>query len=166
MWDTILEITNMQWSKLRSRVKDLICPELRDRIDFHVTSYRGSHDGADKVWIKIDRERVFACKHYPYEWAEQQAYYDGLEGDKLKETLIQHEIHGPNDFGNAMRAYLDMPVDDALVSVDPLIRAFSIVDRRLGKRTLEKLQISDSEHTLVKAFYELRHIASHDRASP
>jgi hypothetical protein len=165
MWDTILDFTNMQWSKLRSRVKDLICPELRDRIDFHVTSYRGSHDGADKVWITVDRERVFAYKHYPYEWAERQAYYDGLKGDKLKEVLLKNEIHGPTDFGKAMRAYLDMPIDDALVSVDPLVRAFSIVDRRLGKRALEKLQILDSEHTLVKAFYELRHIASHNSSS-
>jgi hypothetical protein len=150
----------MQWSKLKSRVKDLICPELRDRIDFHLTSYRESHDGADKVWITVDRERVFSCKHYPYEWAERQAYYDGLEGDKLKGVLREHEVHGPKDFGNAMRAYLEMPIDEALVSIDPLIRAFSIVDRRLGKRKLETLEISDSEHTLVKTFYQLRHIAT------
>jgi hypothetical protein len=146
----------MQWSKLKSRVNDLICPDLKNRINFHVTSYRESHDGADIVWITIDRERVFSCKHYPYEWAERQAYHDGLEGSQLKEILREKEIHNPEDFGSAMRAYLDMPIEKALTSADPLIRAFSIVDRRLGKRTLEKLEISDSEHTLVKAFYELR----------
>ncbi len=62
----------MQWSKLKSRVKDFICPELKDRIDFHLTSYRGSHDGADKVWITVDGQRVFGCKHYPYERAEAE----------------------------------------------------------------------------------------------
>ncbi len=146
----------MQWSKLKTRINDLICPDLKSRIDFHVTSYRESHDGADKVWITIDRERVFSCQYYPYEWAERQAYHDGLEGTQLKEVLREKEIHKPEDFGNAMRAYLDMPIENALTSADPLIRAFSIVDRRLGKRTLEKLEISDSEHTLVKAFYQLR----------
>mgnify|MGYP000557149595 CR=1 FL=1 len=146
----------MQWSKLKTRINDLICPDLKSRIDFHVTSYRASHDGADKVWITIDNERVFSCKHYTYEWAERQAYYDGLEADQLKQVLHEKEIHSPEDFGNSMRAYLDMPIEQAFTSTDPLIRAFSLVDRRLGKRTLEKLKISDSEHALVKAFYQLR----------
>jgi hypothetical protein len=79
-----------------------------------------------------------------------------LEGTQLKEVLREKEVHDPGDFGNAMRIYLDMPIEAALTSADPLIRAFSIVDRRLGKRTREKLEIPASEHTLVKAFYQLR----------
>jgi hypothetical protein len=151
----------MQWSKLKSRVKALICPELRDRIDFHLTSYRESHDGADKVWITVDGRRVFSCKHYPREWAEAEAYYGGLRGEQIKESLKAREIHGPGDFGNAMRAYLDTPVGEALKSSDPLVKAFALVDRRVGKRALERLGISDAEHTLVKAFYDLRRGATY-----
>ncbi|MBV9929060.1 MAG: hypothetical protein JOZ96_28875 [Acidobacteria bacterium] len=151
----------MQWSKLKSRVKALICPELRGRIDFHLTSYRESHDGADKVWITVDGKRVFSCKHYPREWAGAEAYYGGLRGEQVTDFLKAREIHGPGDFGNAMRAYLDMPVGEALNSSDPLVRAFALVDRRVGKRTLEKFEISDAEHTLVKAFYDLRRGAAH-----
>jgi hypothetical protein len=147
----------MQWSKLKSRVKDSICPELKDVIDFHLTSYRESHDGADKIWITIDGKRVFSCKHYPHERAEMRAYSErGLRGEGIKTFLREREIHSPNDFGDAMRAYLGLPVHDALLSTDPLIKAFAIVDRRLGKRSLEKLEISDSDHSLVKAFYRLR----------
>jgi hypothetical protein len=146
----------MQWSKLKSRVKSLIHPELRDRIDFHLTSYRESHDGADKVWITIDGRRVFSCKHYPREWAEAEAYYAGLRGEQIKEALVEREVHGPRDFGNAMRAYLDMPVLESLQSPDPLIKAFALVDRRIGKRTFQSLEIADSDHTLIKAFYQLR----------
>ncbi len=151
----------MQWSKLKSRVKALICIELRDRIDFHLTSYRESHDGADKVWITVDGQRVFSCKHYPREWTEAEAYHGGLRGEQVEESLKAREIHGPGDFGNAMRAYLDMPVGEALKSSDHLVKAFALVDRRVGKRTIEKLEISDEEHTLVKAFYGLRCGASH-----
>jgi hypothetical protein len=146
----------MQWSKLKSRIKNLICPELKDRIDFHLTSYRESHDGADKVWITIDGQRVFSCKHYPHEWARQDAFYAGLRGEQIESLLREKEIHSPNDFGNAMRHYLDLPIGDALKSANPLIKAFAIVDRRAGKRALEKLEISDLEHSLVKAFYKLR----------
>ena len=58
-------------------------------------------------------------------------------------------------------AYLDLPIREALRSSDPLVRAFAIVDRRVGRRILEKLEISDSEHTLVKAFYALRVASPH-----
>jgi hypothetical protein len=146
----------MQWSKLKSRVKGLICPELRDRIDFHLTSYRESHDGADKVWITVDGKRVFSCKHYPREWAETAAFQSGLARDEIKSALAKVEIHGPGDFGDAIRSYLDMPVTDALKSPDPIVQAFAIVDRRVGKRTLASLDVSESEHTLVKTFYRLR----------
>lgn len=151
----------MQWSKLKARVKDFICPELRDRIDFHLTSYRESHDGADKVWITIDGKRAFSCTHYPYERVEAAACRNGLHGDQVKELLRGKETHRPKDFGDAMRSYLDMPITKAVKSSDPLVKAFALVDRRLGKRTLAKLEMSDSEHTLVKVFYELRLASAH-----
>ena len=151
----------MQWSKLKSRVKALIAPDLRERIDFHLTSYRESHDGADKVWITVDGERVFDCKHYAHEWATFDAYHDGLRGDQVKSALRDAAIHGPKDFGWAMRAYLDMPVNDALKSPDPIVQAFAIVDRRIGKRTLAKLDLTQCAHPLVNAFYELRRASAH-----
>jgi hypothetical protein len=151
----------MQWSKLKSRVKDLIAPELRDRIDFHLTSYRASHDGADKVWITVDGKRIFSCKHYPHECASSAAYQSGLQGDEVKSVLREGEIHSPEDFGNAIRSYLDLPVDVALKSPNPIVRAFAMVDRRVGKRTLAKLDVSDCQHTLVNAFYQLRRRSAH-----
>jgi hypothetical protein len=151
----------MQWSKLKARVKDLICPELRDRIDFHVTSYRKSHDEADKIWITVDGRRVFDCKHYTHYRAACYAHFCGLRGDSVESALREVEIFHPQDFGDAMRAYLDMPIRDALKSSDPFIKAFALLDRRLGKGALRKLEISDSEHALVKAFYELRLASAH-----
>jgi hypothetical protein len=146
----------VQWSKLKLRIKSFIAPELRDRIDFHLTSYRKSHDGVDKVWITIDGERIFTCKHYQREWAETALYQRGLERVEINSILRRTEIQGPRDFGNAMRAYFEMPVKKALNSSDPIVRAFAIVDRRVGKRTFAKLDLSDFDHALVNAFYKLR----------
>ena len=151
----------MQWSKLKTRIKSFICPELKRRIDFFVTSYRESHDGADKVWITVDREKLFECKHYPFEWAEAEAYHSGLRKEQVKVHLADKEVHSPGNFGNAMRVYLELPIEEALKSSDPLVKAFAIVDRRLGKRTLAKLEMSESEHSLVRAFYELRCASRH-----
>jgi hypothetical protein len=149
----------MQWSKLKSRVKDFIRPELRERIDFHLTSYRESHDEADKVWFTVDGRRVFCCKHYPHRRAEEYAYHCGLRGESLEAFLREEELFHPKDFGDAMRAYLDMHVRDALASTDPFIKAFAMVDRRVGRRTFAKLRLSESEHELVRAFYEARRTA-------
>ena len=146
----------MQWSKLKSRIKSLIAPELRDRIDFHLTSYRESHDGADKVWFTIDGKRVFDCKHYVEERWVAAAFYSGLRGKEITSALAEVGIHSPQDFGSAMRAYLDTPISKALKSSNPIVRAFAIVDRRVGKKALAKLDLSDCDHVLVKAFYDLR----------
>src|SRR6185369_9440020 len=77
----------MQWSKLKARVKERICPELRDRVDFHLTSYRRSHDDVDKVWITIDGETIFKAKHYAYAKASAEAFYCGLSGAAIKSML-------------------------------------------------------------------------------
>jgi len=146
----------MQWSKLKSRIKDCICPELKDRIDFHVTSYRRSHDGADKVWITVDGNRVFACKHYRRERELAEGYLRGLNREGAKVFLRQVAVHGPDDFGDAMRAYLDLPIAAALDSSDPFIQAFAIIDRRVGRKTIARLDISAFEHPLVRKFYDLR----------
>ncbi|MGQ0762694.1 MAG: hypothetical protein ACT4OT_11880 [Acidobacteriota bacterium] len=63
-------------------------PELRDRIDFHLTSYRESHDGADKVWVTIDGQRVFDCKHYVSERWTAAAYFSGLH-DQLERKRVR-----------------------------------------------------------------------------
>jgi hypothetical protein len=151
----------MQWSKLKSRIKDRIAPEFRDRVDFHLTSYRKSHDGSDKVWIVIDGVRIFSCNHYRSERATAEAFYSGLPSEQIKSHLNEREIHTPRDFGEAMRLYLDMPIADALSSSNPLVKAFTILDRRVGERTIAALEIPDSEHTLVKAFYKLRRPNAH-----
>jgi hypothetical protein len=146
----------MQWSKLKARFKALICPELSDRIDLHLTSYRHSHDGADKVWITVDGHRVFDCKHYSYEAAEANAYSIGLRDQELKTRLRDQEVHSPAEFGSAIKLYPSLSIDEALASENPIIKAFAMVDRRLGKRKLAMLELSASEHSLVKTFYSLR----------
>ena len=156
-------MSRMQWSKLKTRVKDRICPELKGRVDFYLTSYRRAHDDADTIWVTVDGERIFEVKYYAYQkaaaeyYADQKAegFFSALPGNAIRGTLSDVEIFSPQDFGRALRSYLDLSIHDALASTNPLIKAFAIIDRRVGKRTLAKLEIADSEHLLVKTFYSL-----------
>lgn len=146
----------MQWSKLKTRFRAFICEELRERLDFHVTSYRESHDGAAEIWVTLDGKKLVDYGHYRFEFAEREGYYDGLAGEELEQWLTSNEISSPKFVGNAMREYLDMTVEEALASSNPFHRAFAVIDRRLGKRTLEKLKLEEAEHSLVRTFFELR----------
>jgi hypothetical protein len=154
----------MQWSKLRTSVRALICPELRGRIDFHVSRYHARASGRSRIGqITIDGERILDLSydrfcHDSDGWfaaaphsAAVPGYYEWRWSPKQRD-----EIHPPQQLGEAMRAYLDMPIRVALKSPNPFIRSLALIDRRVGKRTLAELKIRECDHTLVKEFYALR----------
>src|SRR5262245_2573044 len=150
-----------RWSKLRARVRLLMCPELRDTIDFHVTQYRKAHSWISESWITINGRRVFDCGSRTY---AREAAFELLsnqnspmeEMPNLKEALKGREVHEPQQMGEALRAYLDLPIDEALKSDNPFIKAFAMIDRRVGKERLAKIIVGPEEHSLVRMFYELR----------
>ena len=49
-----------------------------------------------------------------------------------------------------------LSIDEALKSDNIFIRAFAMLDSRLGKRRLRTMHLSDDEHLLVRQFYDLR----------
>ena len=161
----------MQWSKLKSRVKAFTCPELKDRIDFHVTQDRKAHSWISESWVTVNGERIFDCgsrtyaREAAYEFLSHEESSSDVEVEdgnwSIQDALKRREIHEPQHMGEAMRAYLDLPIDQALGSDNPFIKALAMVDRRVGKRTIAKLEVDKLEHSLVKAFYELRRDSSH-----
>ncbi len=155
----------MQWSKLRSRVRALVCPELKDRIDFHVTRYREATDDGTEAWITFDGDKIFGAGYYHHfvpmciEWHRREALGAVLDAGvfgEIDQVLGGKEIHSTRHLVGAMRAYLDTPVRDALRSENPFLKALAIIDRRVGRRTLAKLEIDESEHSLVREIHRLR----------
>lgn len=148
-------------------MRDLICPALQSRIDFHVTSYRGSQDRTEKAWITVDGRRVWTCSGHKHQWhgwpgdAEGRLDSDGSASEPLDKD--QAGIFLPQHLGQSLRDYLDMPIEDVLQSSDPFIRALGIIDRRIGRRTVRALRIDDNEHAFIREFYNLR-IAADERA--
>ena len=68
----------------------------------------------------------------------------------------QLEQHRPQQFGDALRMYLDIPVEDALNSKDPFVKAMAMLDSRVGRERLRKYKPDREEHSLVRLFYDLR----------
>ena len=64
------------------------------------------------------------------------------------------------EFCNALEAYRNQDVQVSINFDDPIVRMFAVLDRRIGKRTLEKIKDTVSEQPeWLRQFYELRIIA-------
>jgi hypothetical protein len=162
----------MRWSKLRKQIKDNIVTELRDRIDVHTTRYRDSHDEVSEAWITVDKKKV--CTAGYYRWMnEAPSEFDGTEdgwiatgthadftsaisSNPLVLRLQQLEIHHNSHLTGSLFNYLNTSVEASLISTNPFYKAFAIVDRRIGKRRVNLLEVADDEHSLVRLFYALR----------
>ncbi|ULO08515.1 hypothetical protein H1230_06825 [Paenibacillus sp. 19GGS1-52] len=161
----------MKWSKLRVNLKSFIIPELRDRIDFHLTCYHDAHDNYGEVWVTVDGEKIFGGGYYHWyvtpllpELLSTFEIQHGFQGDFYKakienknvEEIMNLGIHETSHITDNLFNYLNTPFEECINSNNPIYKAFSIIDRRLGKRRFKNIQIEDPAHPLVSALYKLR----------
>ncbi len=154
------------WSKLNKQLSELLCDELKGRLSYFLTRYHKVHNSYGRAAIRLDN-RELVC----FSWIEMYR-----QDDDLNETWEKTGICEPNnpvlkdkwdanatyhdlDFLMAVTSFLQMPIMDALYSDNYIIRTLAIVDRRIGKRTLQKLRENGEYQgfpSWVKQFYELR----------
>lgn len=152
------------WSALNRQLTDRLCPALRGRITYFLTRYHTVHNAYGRAAIRLDgREIVHFAWPAIYRqendlrrlWKEtgQWSYDDPT----LRETWNQEAVYCETDFLRAAAAFLDLPIEAALGSDDPIIRILAILDRRVGRRTLQKIrQQAPDLPPWVRQFYDLR----------
>lgn len=161
------QTTNMQWSKLRSRVEALWAPAVADHVALHVTRYRRAFDEEGRAWITWDREQVASFESIPFMSREGTLR---LQFEELGVAAPEASLHATEtardegrfalwDFWDAVGRYPDLSVDDALDSEDPIIRGLAMLDRRLGRRRLDALVLRTDEQPFVKRLFALRQAA-------
>ena len=162
-----------KWSKAKKQLKSFTCEALRSRVDFQVINYRRAHDQLGRAVITIDKvEKLNMCTIT----AEREEYYrkrairkqldDFNFDDKSNNLAIQEKAHqslkseaiyAQYDFFSALEIYFDSSIKECLKSEDILIKILCLLDRRIGKRTLIKMNDTiTSEHPLVQDFFKLR----------
>lgn len=154
----------MQWSKLKSRLFEFVTPELQKRVDFHLIKYRKLGDSTNEFLVYVDGMKVFSASYSRHNIATHvvtrrtglHAYGSGKEPHAIEEFLNKREIHAPADITSSIRTYFDLDPQISLRSKDPILKALAMIDRRIGGRTLEELEISEDEHSLIKTLYRLR----------
>ena len=170
------------WSGLRKTLEqDLLCPALRGRVQYFLTHYHGAPDNYGRFCVRVDGQEHVMANPYDYyvkgydseeyrrkaalgvpqrEWtgketlyeAENEAVERGVERQAMEDGVF--EIWFVTD---AIRTYTQSPIAESLYSDNPLVRMFAVLDRRVGRRTLEQLaEQAEGQPEWLQYFYRLR----------
>ncbi|KNY27592.1 SF0329 family protein [Pseudobacteroides cellulosolvens] len=174
-----------RWSKWKKKIEEFICEDLKDRVEFYATVYRGTHDQRGKVWIELDKKVIFEantleweieyytlsndirrinnCVDYNDEKQAQgyyKAYNDAEEILRRKHKLDEFQFY------NAMRRYFNSSFEDSLECEDQLTKIFCLLDKRLGKRRLQDFIIRRDDSEGLKILYNVRCQLAEIRSKP
>ena len=133
------------WSGIRNKLEnDYLCSALRGHIQYFATSY----SYFENVWTKFHHLRSTTLKdHDSAKEAINQAHAYALEQGTFDQKV----------FYEAFGIFDNQSIEKSLVSENPLVRIFALLDRRLGKRRLLALEDSmEQELDWVRAFYVIR----------
>lgn len=146
----------MIWSKLKKKFQETLSDSLRKRLAFHTTKYSKRCTCCGRLWIEFDHHLIFDtnCVNF-HNAANELMHLDNLERDEARIKLNNQDIFSQYDFYKAMENYLNYSIDEAINSKQPAIRALAMLDRRLGKRRLIKMDMT-TETNLVKRLFQLR----------
>lgn len=174
----------LQWSKTKSTLESFLCDKLKGRIKIFATVYRKSHDGPARVWMTLDKKEIVNASDVTYAVRHEELYKQLKQDQNVKEipyhsdwgvmfhskerqelVKASHEaeeiMKNQNVFNSyhlysAFMDYCSLSIEQALNSENVMIRAYAMLDRRVGKRRLKELTLNEATHPLIVDFYYIR----------
>lgn len=153
----------MKWSKLKSLVEGRIAPSMAGRVAINSTAYGNCSCG--HAWITIDKEvvanfctRAFWNRSPSFDQEKGRFVADEIpEGvrKKYEKQLVEYgELSRQDAYQSCWEFVHDLSVEDALISEDPLIQSLAVLDSRVGKRRLTKIELESLHPLASKMFTE------------
>lgn len=154
------------WADLNKRLTGFLCDEYKGRLPYFLTRYHRVHNSYGRAAIRLDN-REMVC----FSWIEMYHKESDLHGiweetgiwdesnQDLKDQWDASATYHDMDFLTAATSFLQTPIMDALYSDNYIVRIFAILDKRVGKRTLRKIEAEGTYQKYpawVKQFYDLR----------
>ncbi|MDP4177128.1 MAG: hypothetical protein Q8900_02145 [Bacillota bacterium] len=153
----------MKWSKQKKIIEDRICDNLKKRISINLTNYRAIHEPESRFWITYDGKEIISISKMQWlnEWVKIRKEYKESNGteneyDYATNVMQNNGDYYINDILYSLYQYLNLSIDEALTSENFIIKALSMIDKRLGKRRLITMVLDEKEHPLVKKLYKIR----------
>lgn len=160
----------MIWSKLKKTVEALLADTVKEHLRVYLTHYgSGESTSMNRAWLTWDGEEIstFSTIRWLRERNALVAQLSGVDAlmasqslrDRAASSLAQQGNYPVERFLGALEAYASLGIDEALQSDDELIRAWTMFDRRLGKRRLLAIGQQAIEHPLMRDWYRRRCVA-------
>lgn len=158
------------WSGMRKYLEqDMLADALKGRVRYGCTRYVGM-DGCHIFEICVDGKQI---KRFSWEtvnsWFIDQGYAQKEKPGSIQDYWADFwklmEQYPPearseytdDEFCQALVAYRNQDIQASLASRDPLVNMFALLDRRTGKRSLEKFaETLDRRPPWLRFFYDLR----------
>lgn len=141
------------WKGMKKRLEqDMLCESLRGRVSYHFEVYPKLSDGSGCFHIMLDGKTV---KKFGYYYSASKLGWPQTFSWKI--SMEERDEYTSWEWADALAAYRNQSIAESLASPNPIQRMFAIVDRRVGKRTLQKLCDSvDDQPDWLRTFYEAR----------
>lgn len=158
------------WSGMRKYLEQEMLAEcLHGRVKYICTTYTGMEgfrifeifiDGkcAKRFsWETVNTYFInngFKQNNDPHGYME---YWDEFIELKWQIPLMERTEYTDEEFCEALEKYRNQDVQTSIHSENPIVRMFALLDRRVGRRTLESLEDSLKEQPQwIEQFYRLR----------
>lgn len=170
VWRKLMKKMLGSWSGMRKYLEhEMLAESLRGRIRYGCTAYVGM-DGCHIFEVCVDNAQV---KRFSWETVNTYFIDNGYTKNPAPSgnreyweefwTLLeqypidQRTEYTDEEFCEALETYRSQNIQNSIYSSDPLVRMFAIFDRRIGKRTLEKIQDTIEEQPeWLRELYLLR----------
>jgi hypothetical protein len=156
----------MKWSKLKKRIEEGFAPSLQGRLQLFSAVYDNAEQYG-RVWLTLDKVEIANFCDYS-SWNEHAAFYHETTTDLLKNhgspkkedrkqgRLIEKGEFSKSDVMAQLFHFLNISIEDALEHKSPIINGIAVLDKRVGKRRLNKLEF---DHPLPSRLLQERRMA-------
>ena len=158
------------WSGMRRYLEqDMLAEPLRGRVRYNCTRYVNmEYYHIFEIFVDNQLVKRFSLETVnswfirqglvtkPEPMSFQDYWRDYLEATD-RYPMAQREEYTGGEFADALDQYRRQDIQTSLASDNPIVRMFAVLDRRVGKRTLEKLKDEiDRQPEWLQYFYRLR----------
>ena len=153
------------WSSIRHKLeKEYLALSLRGRIQYFVTRYKFSHDQEGRAAILLDGEEVLCGSYYNKFFKSDLFPRDEKYSQRIKneysymdKVALDLGCFDQRSFYSAFEQFDNQSIEDSLKSDNLLVRIFAILDRRVGKRRLDKMREEiENDPEIFQFFFKVR----------
>ncbi len=150
---------------------EYLAESLRGRLTYFVTNYHKMHDGDEgRVALRLDGNEILKSNYFERMTLQWHHYYGSTpesdDGAGKWHAAAMKALHDGEffqiDFYRAFAKFDSQSIEQSRNSENALVRMFALLDRRTGKRTLEKLRpVMACEPQWLQLVYFIRLEAEH-----